>query len=222
MSGAVQMNLVLMGLPGAGKGTQADKIVEKYGVPHISTGDMFRAAMKEGTELGLKAKSFMDKGELVPDEVTIGIVRERSSKNDCENGFLLDGFPRTVAQAEALEKILAEISKKIDYVINIQVDQSILMERLTGRRICKSCGATYHLVFNPPTEPGICDRCGGELYQRQDDNAETVQNRLEVNMKQTQPLLDFYQGKGYLKNINGEQHIDQVYSDIDLLLKGLI
>jgi len=222
MSGAVQMNLVLMGLPGAGKGTQADKIVEKYGVPHISTGDMFRAAMKEGTELGLKAKSFMDKGELVPDEVTIGIVRERLSKNDCENGFLLDGFPRTVAQAEALEKILAEISKKIDYVINIQVDQSILMERLTGRRICKSCGATYHLVFNPPTEPGICDRCGGELYQRQDDNAETVQNRLEVNMKQTQPLLDFYQGKGYLKNINGEQHIDQVYSDIDLLLKGLI
>ncbi|MCJ8009704.1 adenylate kinase [Lederbergia wuyishanensis] len=216
------MNLVLMGLPGAGKGTQADKIVEKYGVPHISTGDMFRAAMKEGTELGLKAKSFMDKGELVPDEVTIGIVRERLSKNDCENGFLLDGFPRTVAQAEALEKILAEISKKIDYVINIQVDQSILMERLTGRRICKSCGATYHLVFNPPTEPGICDRCGGELYQRQDDNAETVQNRLEVNMKQTQPLLDFYQGKGYLKNINGEQHIDQVYSDIDLLLKGLI
>jgi len=222
MSGAVQMNLVLMGLPGAGKGTQADKIVEKYGVPHISTGDMFRAAMKEGTELGLKAKSFMDKGELVPDEVTIGIVRERLSKNDCENGFLLDGFPRTVAQAEALEKILAEISKKIDYVINIQVDQSILMERLTGRRICKSCGATYHLVFNPPTEPGICDRCGGELYQRQDDNAETVQNRLEVNMKQTQPLLDFYQGKGYLKNINGEQHIDQVYTDIDLLLKGLI
>ncbi|MBS4201569.1 adenylate kinase [Bacillus sp. FJAT-49732] len=216
------MNLVLMGLPGAGKGTQADKIVEKYGVPHISTGDMFRAAMKEGTELGLKAKSFMDKGELVPDEVTIGIVRERLSKNDCENGFLLDGFPRTVAQAEALENILVEIGKKIDHVINIQVDQSILMERLTGRRICKSCGATYHLVFNPPTEPGTCDRCGGELYQRPDDNEETVQNRLEVNMKQTQPLLDFYQGKGYLKNINGQQHIDQVFSDIDLLLKGLI
>ncbi|MBS4197884.1 adenylate kinase [Lederbergia citri] len=216
------MNLVLMGLPGAGKGTQADKIVEKYGVPHISTGDMFRAAMKEGTELGLKAKSFMDKGELVPDEVTIGIVRERLSKSDCENGFLLDGFPRTVAQAEALENILVELGKKIDYVINIQVDQSILMERLTGRRICKSCGATYHLVFNPPAEPGTCDRCGGELYQRPDDNAETVQNRLEVNMKQTQPLLDFYQGKGYLKNINGQQHIDQVFSDIDLLLKGLI
>ncbi|MCR2823219.1 adenylate kinase [Lederbergia panacisoli] len=216
------MNLVLMGLPGAGKGTQADKIVEKYGVPHISTGDMFRAAMKEGTELGLKAKSFMDKGELVPDEVTIGIVRERLNKNDCVNGFLLDGFPRTVAQAEALENILVEIGKKIDYVINIQVDQSILMERLTGRRICKSCGATYHLVFNPPAKQGVCDRCAGELYQRPDDNEDTVQNRLEVNMKQTQPLLDFYEEKGYLKNINGQQHIDQVFSKIDLLLKGLI
>ncbi|MBS4206338.1 adenylate kinase [Lederbergia citrea] len=215
------MNLVLMGLPGAGKGTQADKIVEKYGIPHISTGDMFRAAMKDGTELGLKAKSFMDKGELVPDEVTIGIVRERLSKDDCAQGFLLDGFPRTVAQAEALENILADMGKKIDYVVNIEVDQSILMDRLTGRRICKSCGATYHLVFNPPTESGVCDRCGGELYQRPDDNEETVQNRLEVNMKQTQPLLDFYHGKGYLKNINGQRHIDEVFLNIDSLLKGL-
>jgi adenylate kinase len=215
------MNLVLMGLPGAGKGTQADKIVEKYGIPHISTGDMFRAAMKEGTELGLKAKSFMDKGELVPDEVTIGIVRERLNKPDCEQGFLLDGFPRTVAQAEALENILAEMGKKMDYVINIEVDQSILMERLTGRRICKSCGATYHLVFNPPAEAGVCDRCGGELYQRPDDNEETVHNRLDVNMKQTKPLLDFYYEKGYLKNINGQQHIDQVFASIDTLLEGL-
>lgn len=216
------MNLVLMGLPGAGKGTQADKIVEKYGIPHISTGDMFRAAISEGTELGLKAKSFMDKGELVPDEVTIGIVRERLSKDDCGKGFLLDGFPRTVVQAEALENITAELSKKIDYVINIDVDQSILVERLTGRRICKNCGATYHLVFNPPKEAGVCDRCGGELYQRHDDNEETVQNRLEVNLKQTQPLLDFYESKGYLKNINGEQHIDDVFSNIDSLLKGLV
>ncbi|WP_144463324.1 adenylate kinase [Siminovitchia fortis] len=215
------MNLVLMGLPGAGKGTQAEKIVAKYGIPHISTGDMFRAAMNEGTELGMQAKSFMDKGELVPDEVTIGIVRERLSKADCDNGFLLDGFPRTVPQAEALENILAELGRKMDYVINIQVDQEILMERLTGRRICKSCGATYHLVFNPPAETGTCDRCGGELYQRPDDNKETVQNRLEVNMKQTQPLLDFYQEKGYLKNINGQQHIDQVFSDIDSLLRDL-
>lgn len=215
------MNLVLMGLPGAGKGTQAEKIVEEYKIPHISTGDMFRAAMKEGTELGLKAKSFIDKGELVPDEVTIGIVRERLGKNDCEKGFLLDGFPRTVAQAEALEEILKELNKKIDYVINIEVDQEILMERLTGRRICKDCGATYHLVFNPPTKSDVCDKCGGELYQRADDNEETVANRLEVNLKQTQPLLDFYADKGYLRNINGQQPIDQVFVDISALLGGL-
>ncbi|MBS8266920.1 adenylate kinase [Mesobacillus boroniphilus] len=215
------MNLVLMGLPGAGKGTQADKIVGKYNIPHISTGDMFRAAIKEGTELGLQAKSFMDKGELVPDEVTIGIVRERLSKADCEKGFLLDGFPRTVAQAEALDSMLADLGKKIDFVINIDVDQSILMERLTGRRICKNCGATYHLVFNPPAKEGVCDRCGGELYQRADDNAETVQNRLDVNVQQTKPLLNFYEDKGYLRNINGQQDIDVVFADIEELLGGL-
>lgn len=215
------MNLVLMGLPGAGKGTQADKIVVKYNIPHISTGDMFRAAIKEGTELGLQAKSFMDKGELVPDEVTIGIVRERLSKNDCGKGFLLDGFPRTVAQAEALDTMLADLGKKIDYVINIDVDQSILMERLTGRRICKNCGATYHLVFNPPSQEGVCDRCGGELYQRADDNAETVQNRLDVNIQQTKPLLNFYEDKGYLRNINGQQDINVVFADIEELLGGL-
>lgn len=215
------MNLVLMGLPGAGKGTQAERIVEKYGVPHISTGDMFRAAMKDETELGLKAKSFMDKGELVPDEVTIGIVNERLAKADCENGFLLDGFPRTVAQAEALEDILAGLGRKIDYVINVEVDQSILMGRLTGRRICKTCGATYHLEFNPPSQEDTCDRCGGNLYQRADDNAETVQNRLDVNVKQTAPLLAFYSEKGYLKNINGQQDINVVFENIDELLKGL-
>ncbi|MGG3449664.1 adenylate kinase [Domibacillus aminovorans] len=215
------MNLVLMGLPGAGKGTQAEKIVEKYGVPHISTGDMFRAAMKDETELGLKAKSFMDKGELVPDEVTIGIVNERLAQSDCAKGFLLDGFPRTVAQAEALEDILANLDRKIDYVINIGVDKDILMGRLTGRRICKSCGATYHLEFNPPSEEDKCDRCGGELYQRADDNAETVQNRLDVNLKQTEPLLAFYREKGYLKNINGQQDINVVFENIDQLLEGL-
>ncbi|OIU72909.1 adenylate kinase [Rossellomorea aquimaris] len=215
------MNIVLMGLPGAGKGTQAEKIVEKYGIPHISTGDMFRAAIKDGTELGLKAKSFMDNGDLVPDEVTIGIVRERLSKEDCEKGFLLDGFPRTVAQAEALENILADLGKKMNYVININVDKDILMGRLTGRRICKECGATYHLVFNPPKEEGVCDRCGGELYQRADDNEETVQNRLDVNIKQTQPLLAYYEDKGYLKNIDGQQDIDKVFADIDVLLGGL-
>ena len=215
------MNLVLMGLPGAGKGTQAEKIVEKYKIPHISTGDMFRAAMKEGTELGLKAKSYMDRGDLVPDEVTIGIVRERLSKDDCQNGFLLDGFPRTVAQAEALETLLQQLNRSIDYVINIEVDKNILMERLTGRRICKECGATYHLVFNPPAQDGVCDKCGGELYQRADDNEATVANRLEVNMKQSQPLLDFYAAKGYLRNIDGQQHIDQVFADICELLGGL-
>ncbi|MGM0847183.1 MAG: adenylate kinase [Bacillota bacterium] len=212
------MNIVLMGLPGAGKGTQAEKIVEKYGIPHISTGDMFRAAMKEETELGLKAKSFMDKGELVPDEVTIGIVRERLSREDCHKGFLLDGFPRTVAQADALESILSDLGKKIDYVINIQVEKEALMERLTGRRICKKCGATYHLVFNPPSEENVCDRCGGELYQRADDNEETVQNRLDVNIQQTQPLLDFYQDKGYLVNIDGQRDIKVVFSEIDDLI----
>lgn len=210
-----------MGLPGAGKGTQAEKIVQKYGIPHISTGDMFRAAIKGETELGLQAKSFMDKGELVPDEVTIGIVRERLSESDCEKGFLLDGFPRTVPQAEALENILSDLNKKIDFVINIDVDQEILMERLTGRRICKSCGATYHLVFNPPAKEGVCDRCGGELYQRADDNEETVKNRLDVNIKQTKPLLGFYESKGYLRNINGQQEIGNVFSDIDALLGDL-
>jgi adenylate kinase len=220
--GGIQMNLVLMGLPGAGKGTQAERIVEKYDIPHISTGDMFRAAMKEETELGLQAKSFIDKGELVPDEVTIGIVRERLGKNDCQKGFLLDGFPRTVAQADALERILTDLNKQIDYVINIEVNKDILMERLTGRRICKQCGSTYHLVFNPPASEGECDKCGGELYQRADDNEETVANRLEVNLKQTEPLLNFYNDKGYLRNINGEQDIDQVFVDVNQLLGGLV
>jgi len=210
-----------MGLPGAGKGTQAEKIVQKYQIPHISTGDMFRQAIKDETELGLKAKSFMDKGELVPDEVTVGIVRERLSKPDCQTGFLLDGFPRTVQQAESLDQILNDLNKKIDYCIHIDVDKDILMERLTGRRICKSCGATYHLVFNPPQVANTCDKCGGELYQRADDDAETVQNRLDVNVKQMVPLLDFYATKNVLKTINGVQEINKVFEEIDKLLAGL-
>lgn len=210
-----------MGLPGAGKGTQAEKIVQKYQIPHISTGDMFRQAIKDGTELGLKAKSYMDKGELVPDEVTVGIVRERLSKSDCQSGFLLDGFPRTVQQAESLDQILNDLNKKIDYCIHIDVDKDILMERLTGRRICKSCGATYHLVFNPPQVANTCDKCGGELYQRPDDHAETVQNRLDVNVKQMKPLLDFYASKDVLKSINGVQEINKVFEEIDKLLAGL-
>jgi adenylate kinase len=214
------MNIVLMGLPGAGKGTQADKIVEKYEIPHISTGDMFRAAIKGGTDLGLKAKSFMDEGSLVPDEVTIGIVRERLSNADCENGFLLDGFPRTVPQAEALDALLADLGKDVEHVLNIQVEQEELIKRLTGRRICKVCGTAYHLVFNPPKQDGLCDKDGGELYQRADDNPETVTNRLEVNMKQTQPLLDYYGNKGVLTNINGQQDIHKVFADLNALLEG--
>jgi adenylate kinase len=215
------MYLVLMGLPGAGKGTQAERIVEKYGIPHISTGDMFRAAIKEETPLGLEAKSYMDAGNLVPDEVTIGIVRDRLSKKDCEKGFLLDGFPRTVAQAEALEEITNELGRKIDYVLNISVDSDKLMQRLTGRRICQTCGSTYHVIFNPPKVEGVCDKDGGTLIQRQDDNEETVRNRLDVNMKQAKPLLDFYGEKGYLKNIHGDQDIDKVFQDIDQLIGGL-
>ena len=215
------MNIVLMGLPGAGKGTQAEKIVEKYAIPHISTGDMFRAAIKEGTELGLKAKAFMDEGKLVPDEVTIGIVRERLSQPDCEKGFLLDGFPRTVPQAEALDSILEELDRPVEHTINIEVEKEELIARLSGRRICKTCGASYHLIFNPPAVEGKCDKDGGELYTRADDNPETVANRLEVNRNQAQPLLDFYQAKGVLTNIDGQQDINKVFADLDALLQGI-
>ncbi|MUV06168.1 adenylate kinase [Planococcaceae bacterium Storch 2/2-2] len=213
------MNIVLMGLPGAGKGTQADKIVEKYAIPHISTGDMFRAAISEGTELGVKAKSFMDQGSLVPDEVTIGIVRERLSQADCDEGFLLDGFPRTVPQAEALNELLADLGKKVTYVININVEKEELISRLTGRRICKVCGSSYHLQFDPPKVEGRCDKDDGELYQRADDNPETVTNRLEVNMSQTQPLLDFYEKQGVLKNVDGQKPIDEVFKAVDAILQ---
>ena len=214
------MNIILMGLPGAGKGTQADGIVEKYNIPHISTGDMFRAAISEGTELGLKAKSYMDQGALVPDEVTIGIVRERLSKADCEKGFLLDGFPRTVPQAEALDELLADTNRKIEHVVNIEVNPEELVKRLTGRRICKVCGTSYHLQFNPPKEDGVCDKDGGELYQREDDNPETVKNRLDVNMTQTAPLLSYYEEKSVLANINGQQDIQDVFKDLDVILQG--
>ncbi|MCT2536581.1 adenylate kinase [Aquibacillus koreensis] len=216
------MNLILMGLPGAGKGTQAEKIVEKYQIPHISTGDMFRLAIKEGTELGTKAKSFMDQGELVPDEVTIGIVRERLSKDDCEKGFLLDGFPRTIAQAKALDDLLMDMSKSLDYVLHVDVPMEQLVERLTGRRICPTCGATYHNEFNPPEQEGVCDKDGSALIQRKDDQPETVSKRLEVNLEQTQPMLDYYRDKGYLVSINGSQEIDKVFQDIDDKLGDLV
>ncbi|MDF2557838.1 MAG: adenylate kinase [Bacillales bacterium] len=210
-----------MGLPGAGKGTQAERIVEKYHIPHISTGDMFRAAMANGTDLGKKAKEFMDAGALVPDEVTIGIVRERLAEKDCEKGFLLDGFPRTVPQAEALDEILKDQGRSIEFVLNINVDKEQLMARLTGRRICKSCGSTYHLIFNPPSKENVCNRCGGELYQRADDNEETVLNRLNVNINQSVPLLTFFEEKGILRNVNGQQAIEKVFEDITKLLDQL-
>ncbi|MDQ0160385.1 adenylate kinase [Alkalibacillus sp. S2W] len=215
------MNLILMGLPGAGKGTQAEKIVEKYDIPHISTGDMFRSAIKEGTPLGKEAKSYMDAGDLVPDEVTVGIVKERLSKPDCEKGFLLDGFPRTVAQAEALENLLSELDTSLDYVIHVKVPEEKLVDRLTGRRICPECGATYHVEFNPPKEDGKCDIDGATLIQREDDQPETVRNRLNVNMEQTKPLLDYYGDKGYLVDVNGDQHIDDVFEQIDDIIGGL-
>ncbi|EAF4181629.1 adenylate kinase [Listeria monocytogenes] len=212
------MKLVLMGLPGAGKGTQAEQIVEKYNIPHISTGDMFRAAMKNNTELGRKAKSFMDNGDLVPDEVTNGIVRERLSEDDAKDGFLLDGFPRTVEQAQELENILSDLGTELDAVINIDVEKDVLMKRLTGRWICRTCGKTYHEIYNPPKVPGKCDLDGGELYQRDDDKKETVEKRLNVNIKQTKPLLDFYSEKGKLHNINGEQEIKDVFVDVEKIL----
>lgn len=208
------VNLILMGLPGAGKGTQAEKINQEYNIPHISTGDMFRQAIKEGTELGTKAKEYMDQGALVPDEVTIGIVKERLSKDDTKQGFMLDGFPRTIAQAESLETILSELGQDIDYVVNVDVPEEKLVERLTGRRVCPTCGTTYHVVYNPPKEEGICDRDGSKLIQRDDDKPETVKKRLAVNIEQTQPLLDFYKDKGRLVTVNGDQSIDDVFRDI--------
>lgn len=203
-----------MGLPGAGKGTQAEMIREKFNIPHISTGDMFRQAIKEETELGKQAKAYMDEGALVPDEVTNGIVEERLAKNDCDNGFLLDGFPRTVPQAETLDEITEKQGKRIDYVIHVDVPAEKLVERLTGRRVCPSCGATYHVKNKPPKVEGICDHDGTELIQRDDDKAETVEKRLEVNIEQTKPLLDFYAAKGVLVTVDGDRDIDEVFADI--------
>lgn len=216
------LNLMLMGLPGAGKGTQAERIVDEYKVVHISTGDIFREAMKNETPMGLEAKKYIDKGELVPDEVTNGIVKERLSEDDVKDGYLLDGYPRNMVQAHALEEIGQELSRPLNGVINIDVDPDSLMERLTGRYICRNCGATYHKVFNPTKVEGICDRCGGhEFYQRDDDKPETVKNRLDVNIKMNTPLLDFYEEKGLLHNVKGNQEISAVYADIENILDAL-
>lgn len=208
------MNLLIMGPPGAGKGTQAEELVKKLQISHISTGDMFRTAIGEGTEMGRKAKEYMDKGELVPDSVVVGMVKERLSRPDCDKGFLLDGFPRNVVQAEALDDTLKVMERSLDGVINIVVPREKIIERLTGRRVCRSCGASYHVLFKKPRIEGKCDSCGGDLYQRSDDNEAAVNNRLYIYEASTQPLIDYYSKKGLLKNINGDQEIKKVMEDI--------
>ena len=212
------MNIILLGPPGAGKGTQAAKIVEKYGVPHISTGDIFRENIKNGTELGKKAKSYMDKGELVPDELVIEIATDRLSKDDCKNGFMLDGFPRTVHQAEKLDEFLKKNGRKIEYVLDIAVEKSELVARITGRRVCKACGASYHIVNIPPKKEGVCDACGGELFQRADDTEETVANRIDVYESQTMPLIDYYEKQGVISHIDGSAGLDNVFAKITEVL----
>ena len=213
------MKLLITGRPGAGKGTQAVNIKEYYNIPHISTGDMFRAAMKAGTKMGLLAKSYMEKGQLVPDEVTIGIVEDRLSEADCKDGFLLDGFPRNLAQAEALDKFLTKNGIKLDAVLDVNVAQSVLVRRMVGRRVCKNCGATYHVEFNKPLKDGICDNCGSNLIQRPDDTEATAVNRLAVYDEQTAPLLDYYKKQGILKTVDGDQPFDKVFEDIKAVLK---
>ncbi len=204
------MRVVLLGPPGAGKGTQASFISEKYQIPHISTGDIFRANLKNGTELGMKAKAYMDKGELVPDSLTIEIVLDKLQSEECAKGFLLDGFPRNIEQAEAMDDFLKAKDLKLNAVINIEVDKSVLVERAVGRRICRDCGMTYHVNFNPSKQAGVCDQCCGELYQRADDNSETVANRIDVYQSQTAPLINYYQEQDLILNIDGLQAIEEV------------
>jgi len=213
------MDLIFLGPPGAGKGTQAKMLVERYGIPQVSTGDILRAAVAEGTELGKKAKEYMEAGKLVPDEVVIGIIEERLKQSDCEKGFILDGFPRTVPQAEALDKVLEKMGRKIDHVLTLDVPEEELIRRLTGRRTCKKCGAMYHIIFNPPKAEGVCDKCGGELYQRPDDNEETVRSRLSVYEQQTSPLIDFYEKKGLVRKIDGRGEIKEIFDQIVKILE---
>jgi adenylate kinase len=214
------MHYILVGLPGAGKGTQAANLINKYQILHISTGDMFRAALKNETPLGLEAKKYMDRGELVPDEVTIGIVRERLQEDDCKKGFLLDGFPRTIPQAEALDGILESLGMKLDGVISIEVPEEKLLKRLSGRRVCKGCGATFHVMFNPPKKESVCDVCGGVLIQRDDDKEETVKNRLDVNRDNTQVLKGYYAKAGLLKEVDGTGEFEDVFIRICQVIEG--
>ena len=208
------MRAVLLGPPGAGKGTQAERLVEKYNVPQISTGDIFRANIKAGTELGKKAQEYTNSGQLVPDELVVDLVKDRLAQDDCKNGYLLDGFPRTIFQAEQLDKYLEEKGQKLDAVINFEVGNEVLIERLTGRRICKQCGSGCHVKFSPPKVEGVCDKCGGELEQRKDDSRETAKNRLAVYEESTAPLIDYYSGTGVLKNFNADQDREKVLADI--------
>ncbi|MCR5771575.1 MAG: adenylate kinase [Butyrivibrio sp.] len=212
------MKIIMLGAPGAGKGTQAQMICDKYNIPHISTGDLFRSNIKNGTELGKKAKEYMDKGQLVPDELTVELLLDRVAKDDCKDGYVLDGFPRTIPQADVLDKELTKLSDKIDYAINVEVPDENIVRRMSGRRACLKCGATYHIEHIPPKQEGICDRCGSELVQRDDDKPETVQNRLSVYHEQTQPLITYYDGKNILKTVDGTKDMNDVFEDIVKIL----
>ena len=212
------MKIIMLGAPGAGKGTQAKMIASKYGVPHISTGDIFRANIKNGTELGMEAKKYMDQGLLVPDELTVRILLDRVAQADCANGYVLDGFPRTIPQAKVLDEALEKLGDKIDYAIDVDVPDENIIRRMSGRRACLTCGATYHIEHIPPKKEGICDTCGSELVLRDDDKAETVKNRLDVYHKQTQPLIDFYTEKGVLKSVDGTVPMEEVFASITVIL----
>ncbi len=212
------MKIIMLGAPGAGKGTQAKQIAEKYQIPHISTGDIFRANIKEGTELGAKAKTYMDQGLLVPDELVVELVADRIIKDDCKNGFVLDGFPRTIPQAKALDEALAKMGEKMDYAIDVDVPDENIINRMGGRRACVSCGATYHIVNIPTKAEGICDKCGSEVVLRDDDKPETVQKRLGVYHEQTQPLIEYYSGQGILKSVDGTRPMEDVFAEIVRIL----
>ena len=216
------MNMILLGLPGAGKGTQAEMLSEKYEIPHVATGDIFRREIKNETKLGTKAKKFIDAGELVPDDVTIGMVRNRLSEDDCKEGFILDGFPRTINQADALDEMLDQMSKNIDLALYIKVAEEELIKRLSGRRVCEDCGATYHVEFNPPEEAGTCDKCGGNLVQRSDDKKETVKNRINVNRKKTEKLINYYSKQDLLETVESTGGINKVFNEIDNVIEAKI
>ena len=212
------MKIIMLGAPGAGKGTQAKMIADKYQIPHISTGDIFRANIKNGTELGKEAKKYMDAGQLVPDELTVKLLLDRVANEDCKNGYVLDGFPRTIPQAEVLENALTKLGEKVDYAIDVDVPDENIIRRMSGRRACVACGATYHIVYNPTKEEGICDRCGAALILRDDDKSETVIKRLDVYHAQTQPLIDFYSSRNVLRSVDGTQDLMKVFEDITAIL----